>query len=79
MKPRLTISQLSMLQRLQEGPLSTREIAEGTWRRAGAGTFSYDEVHSSLRRLENRELVRRIQERPFRWELTGTGRKAITT
>ena len=38
---------------------------------------TYDMVHSRLRRLEDRELVRRISHYPAKWELTHAGREAL--
>lgn len=39
---------------------------------------SYDRVHACFRRLEDRELVRRISYAPAQWELTQAGRELVT-
>jgi hypothetical protein len=74
---KLTADQLALLRILDDGPLTTSQIIDATWIREGTGHFSFDRVHASMRRLENRELVRRVYFRPNRWELTAGGRKAI--
>lgn len=38
---------------------------------------SYDRVHACFRRLEDRELVRRISYAPAQWELTQAGRELV--
>lgn len=73
----LTDGQLRILRALDDGPLTTRSLVEATWTRRGVNTATRDSVHSSMRRLENRELVRRVGGRPAKWELTGSGRRAI--
>jgi len=39
--------------------------------------WGYDRVHNTLRRLENRNLVRRISDRPALWEVTATGAREL--
>lgn len=73
----LTDGQMRILKALDGGPLTTRSLVEATWTRLGVNTATRDSIHSAMRRLEDRELVRRIGGRPAKWELTGTGRKAI--
>lgn len=67
-----------MLESIKQVPQSTRHIANASWERAGSGQFTFDRVHASMRRLEDRGLVRRSSTNPIAWELTREGRKAIS-
>jgi predicted transcriptional regulator len=40
--------------------------------------LGYDRLHSALRRLEKRGLVRHDKHRPSRWSLTAAGKKLVT-
>ena len=75
MRP-LTQHQRNVLGLLDGGPKTSSQIVEASWQRTGTGQLSYDEVHGVLRRLEDRELVRRLGY-PSKWELTSAGRKAL--
>ena len=74
----LTKFQITMLESIRSEPRSTRHIADSSWERAGSGSFTFDRVHASMRRLEDRGLVRRSSTNPIAWELTREGRKAIS-
>jgi len=43
----------------------------------GTNEYTWDQLHAILRRLEDREFVRRISTTPIKWELTGKGRLVI--
>ena len=81
---RLTDQQLTFLKILDDRPLTSSEIADSMGvSRAGWPLKSYDQVHGAMRRLEDRELVRRAyfvrndnDSRIF-WELTKEGREAL--
>jgi DNA-binding CsgD family transcriptional regulator len=69
----LTIKQRDCLKLLDDGPLGTGEIAYRTH-------VSIDAAHSRMRNLEDRLMVRRIQQGlqgNIEWELTRLGRKEI--
>jgi DNA-binding HxlR family transcriptional regulator len=67
---KLTGMQRQALNALRDGPLKTGEIA------VKIPYETWDSVHGRMRRLEDREFVRRIGY-PMRWELTAAGREAI--
>lgn len=67
---RLTLNQINHLKAIKVFPKSSNMVAFGL-------RESYDKVQHSFRRLENRELVRRINYGEFgrsKWELTNFGR-----
>lgn len=80
---RLTDKQKQYLRMLDAGPRSTKNIVDGMGvSRAGWPLASPDQIRSAMRRLEDRELVRRMyhptdKTPEIRWELTKTGREAI--
>lgn len=74
---KLTKDQRDVLTELDAGPKSSDAIAVAINARRENAWFGYDKAHSSLRRLEDRGFVRRIGERPIRWELTHEGRSAV--
>jgi repressor of nif and glnA expression len=65
----MTSGQRELLEALAGGPRTARQLAEG-----GYGTTG---TRSRLRRLEDRDLVRRLGDVPYRWEITQAGRDAI--
>lgn len=70
----MTAGQREVLHALTHAPKSAREIA------AGIPHGTYDHAHSALRRLEDRELVRRTGAKHVTgqtWELTAAGRHAL--
>ena len=74
MNIRLTNQQRNLLSYILAGPLPTPYIAK-QW------GVSYNQIHHSFRRLEDRGLVRRIPDFGDtglqRWELTELGRTAL--
>ena len=83
----LTKFQVTMLEAVKTEPLTTRAIAEASWARSGSdlgddrwrrGSVTFDRVHASMSRLENRGLVRRSSTNPVAWELTSEGKKEIS-
>lgn len=76
----LTMKQTRLLMLLESGPATSRGLANASGvSRAGWPLVSYDETHSAMRRLEDRELVRRVEDNPIQWQLTAKGRKALPT
>lgn len=73
---KLTDGQESILNTLDEKPLDTADIV-GWLNMSYSEYWSDDRVRSSLRRMEDRSLVRRISASPAKWELTGIGRAAL--
>lgn len=56
--------------------IGNREIDDEANRRHNR-TFSYDALHSLLKRLEKRGLVKRDKSSPARWSITGAGSKLV--
>lgn len=76
----LTLKQTRLLMLLESGPLRTQSLVKASGvSRAGVPLTTYDSVHSSMRALEDRELVRRVEDNPIQWQLTAKGRKALPT
>lgn len=74
----LTSGQLSVMQAVKQNPETARSIME--WLNMGSSAFwSYNRVHSILRRLEDRGSVRRSvsDESHIKWELTALGRRQL--
>lgn len=63
----MTAGQRAVLHALTDGPLTVHEL-----RVRGHGN-----TRGKLRRLEDRELVRRLGDIPYHWELTHAGRQAL--
>jgi hypothetical protein len=77
---RLTRQQKEYLRRLDAGPMTTRDLVDSFGvSRAGFPLATIDQVRSAMRRLEDRELVRRTYpwNGSIHWELTKAGRRAI--
>lgn len=79
---KLTDNQSKVLVSLTDGPMTAKRIAAHLDSLAQKTHYwsviwTYDQVHSILRRLEDRNLVRRISDPPTQWELTSLGKKAI--
>jgi DNA-binding MarR family transcriptional regulator len=74
---RLTVQQHHVLRLLSEKPATVRALAYGLTNFYGAGQ-TWGATHKALRRLENRELVRRVDFEPLTvWQVTAAGRKAV--
>lgn len=79
----LTFNQAKVLEVLTDGPLKTAAITKqlNDYDRLTTGNkynvyWTWDQVHSILRRLEDRGLVRRISDSPTEWEITQLGKQA---
>lgn len=76
----ITGKQAHILNGLNDGPLTIRELMQTI-----TGSHTKDQVQSSLRRMENREFVRRLDRvtshifrmSAYKWELTAHGRKML--
>lgn len=83
-KEKLTKQQNQLLGFLREGPLTSAQLADLAWAKAEAGRRnmpkpSIGQINSAMRRIEDRELVRRLdQNKPMKWELTRKGRNAVS-
>jgi len=74
----LTRNQRTVLELMRHQPRIVKGIVDASWSRSrDTGHFSWDQVHSILRRLEDRGLARRAATRPTLWELTTAGRKEL--
>lgn len=69
----LTSKQADILSRLMTGPKTVSVLTADLIDLFG-NYWTKDSVHSSLRRMEDRELVRRVDDYPTKWELTSHGR-----
>lgn len=73
----LSQGQKDVMMQLDAKPLKCSAIANELENESGhLHVWGYDRVHSILRRLEDRNLVRRFGL-PARWELTRKGRKEL--
>lgn len=72
----LTEVERFILRRLRVRPMTTSDL-NTSMPDGYPGVLTYDAVHQHLRKLENKEFVRRIDFNPNKWELTNTGRRAI--
>jgi urocanate hydratase len=74
----LTDKQARLMIMLSDTPRSSgRLVVMGGVSRAGWPLSTYDEIHGIMRRLEDRDLVRRASSKPIVWELTHAGREAL--
>jgi DNA-binding PadR family transcriptional regulator len=74
---RLTVQQFHTLRLLSERPETVYGLANKL-HNFYSYTPSWSRVHKVLRRLENRELVRRVDFEPLTvWQVTAAGRKAV--
>lgn len=72
----LTEGYESILDVLDEKPLRNKQLVT-LLNMQNSEYWSDDRVRSSLRRMEDRDLVRRISDRPSLWQVTGNGRAAL--
>jgi len=77
MKEELTQNQARFMTAIANLPKKTTEILNELYYAYPGYYYSWDQIHSGMRRLEDRGLVRRAEERPIKWELTAKGRKAL--
>jgi hypothetical protein len=74
---RLSPQQRIVLKLLSESPATVRVLSYGLTNFYGARQ-TWGATHKALRRLENRELVRRVDFEPLTvWQVTAAGRKAV--
>jgi hypothetical protein len=64
---------------LEAGPRTARAITDELTMLREADIFSYDATHGRLRRMEDAELVRRLDRTTdgYLWELTHAGRRGL--
>lgn len=74
----MTENQVKIMTMLDEGPKTARQLTDILQpTNLKSILWTYDQIHSILRRLEDRSFVRRFGDRPFYWELTRVGRRAV--
>jgi len=74
----LTALQWALLERLEAHPRTTRKLVDlGPVSRGGWLKWRADAIGHAMRRLEDRELVRRAESNPIVWELTKSGRSSM--
>lgn len=74
---KLTVGQKRILSVIVDGPINIKDLAYILNLRYPDSLYTYDQTHASLRRMEDRNLVRRVEDNPIQWELTKLGRKAL--
>lgn len=74
----VTNNQLAILSALSAGPVKVSGALKWLDEYTDGIIWTYDQVHSSLRRLEDRGLVRRVSDPPTHWEVTSGGRRVLS-
>lgn len=72
----LTEAERFLLRRLRVRPMTTSDL-NTSLPEGYPGINTYGAIHQHMRKLENKEFVRRIAFNPNKWELTSNGRQQL--